>query len=115
MENLKVDNFSIVVNQEGDTTVLRWFGRSEFRNPSDVLNPYFDVLLPQLVGKLTVDFKKLDFMNSSTFPAVLYFLKKCDESGLQTTLLYDASSEWQEASFRPIKIIVTKFGNVSFA
>ncbi|MEM7183828.1 MAG: hypothetical protein AAF518_23180 [Spirochaetota bacterium] len=115
MENFKLDNFSILVSQEGDVTELRWLGRSEFRNPSDVLNPYFDEILPQLGGKLAVHFDKLEFMNSSTFPALIHFLKKCDGAGLQTTLFYNSSSEWQEAAFRPIKIIVTKFGNVDFA
>ncbi|MCP5500943.1 MAG: hypothetical protein H7A25_13630 [Leptospiraceae bacterium] len=115
MQNLNVDNFSIHISEEENKVILKWKGKSEFRNPSEILNPYFDEILSELKSaELHVDFTGLEFMNSSTFPAILNFMKKCDQLSLKTLFIYNASSEWQNASFKPLKMIGSKLNHINF-
>ncbi|MEM7183315.1 MAG: hypothetical protein AAF518_20550 [Spirochaetota bacterium] len=116
MQHLSLENFSIHVTGEGSSFGMKWKGKSEFRNPSEILNPYLDETLGEIGNgsSLTVDFTELDFMNSSTFPAILHFMKKCSQMKLETKFQYKGSSEWQAASFKPIQTIGAKLSGISF-
>jgi hypothetical protein len=113
MENLKVDTLEIKVGKEEDGHIITWLGKSELRNPSEVLNPYLTDLLDTInATKLVVDFKRLEFMNSSTFPALLSFMKNCDKRSIPTVFHYDNTLEWQVASFKPLVTISKTLKNV---
>ncbi len=108
MNNFKSEDLEIKFSMNGDTSELKWLGRSEARNPSDALNPYLDSILEKLSGKkLVVDYCALEYMNSSTVPPIIRFVKACDKSNIETTIQYNSKSEWQTASFKPLQTICT--------
>lgn len=113
MDNLKVENLEIRIAKEEDHYAMHWIGKSELRNPSEVLNPYLLGVLSEIKsGKLRVDFHRLEFMNSSTFPALLSFMKNCDSKGISTTFQYNQKEVWQSSSFKPLETISKMLKNV---
>lgn len=114
MKNLKIENLEIRVSKETNEYIMYWIGKSELRNPSEVINPYLlEVLSEVSGGSLNVDFKKLEFMNSSTFPALLSFMKNCESKGIKTIFQYNKNETWQVASFKPLIAISKSLKNVT--
>jgi hypothetical protein len=113
MNGLKVDNFEIKVLEQNDLVKLQWLGRSELRNPAEVLNPYLDSIVTKLKGKnIVVDYSKLEYMNSSTVPPIIKFIKSCNQNELNTKVHFDKNSEWQNASFKPLQTVCMVLKNV---
>lgn len=114
MDSLKVENFEIRVSKGMDGTVkLQWTGRSEARNPGDILNPYLDGNIGYLKGKnIIVDFTKLEFMNSSTVPPIIKFIKNCSVNEIPAVIHFDKNSEWQNASFKPLQTVCMVLKNI---
>ncbi len=101
MESYKGGSLEIVASRTGSTTSLIWKGKSDDRNPSVSLDPYFDGILEVLKGtELTVDFMSLEYMNSSTVPPIIKFCKKLNSNNINAVFKYDASSKWQAATFK---------------
>jgi anti-anti-sigma regulatory factor len=66
INGLKADNFEIKVINQNNQIKIQWFGRSEARNPAELLNPYFENMLSKLKDKqVAIDYTELEFMNSS--------------------------------------------------
>ena len=112
MENLKEGTLEIVVN-EGDKITIEWLGRSENREPSALLNPYFKDIVENASGKeVEVDFKKLEYMNSSTVPPIIQMIKNLDTKSISTKVFYNKDSKWQAASFKALETIATSLKNI---
>jgi hypothetical protein len=80
MNNLKHESLEITL-EEGPRNIISWDGRSESRDPSLVLMPYFKQILDKLKGKeLVIRFENLKYMNSSTVPPIIYLIKTRDGS-----------------------------------
>lgn len=108
MDNFKVEDLEIKISGTGSDFQMKWSGRSESRNPGEILNPYLDGLMKSLSGKkLTVDYCSLEYMNSSTVPPIIRFVKNCDTNNIETTINYKKDSEWQSASFKPLQTVCT--------
>jgi hypothetical protein len=104
--NLK-DNALEIILEEGDTNTITWTGKSESRDPSAVLNPYFAEILNRLKGKeLVVRFETLKYMNSSSVPPIIKLIKSLQEAGITAKITYDKNSRWQAASFKALETIV---------
>ncbi len=102
MDNLEFQTLEIVV-ERGSPTQIKWLGVSQARDPASIINPYFEKLAEELQGgPVVVDFKKLEYMNSSTVSSIVAMCQLFEKKGIQTTLRYDKSSSWQEASFRAL-------------
>ncbi len=108
------DRLKIQMIKNGNHATLKWIGQSMERDPGAGLDPYLKELLPRLKGlKLTLSFERLDYMNSSTIPSIIGFMKKLDESGIETRISYDASSKWQAASFKALKTLSMMMDHVT--
>lgn len=100
--------------ESGARATMTWTGRSNDRNPGARLNPYLDHVAKALSAReMTVAFEKLDYMNSSTVPPIIRLMKALDGAGVRTTLTYDASSDWQRASFRALETLCKMMKHVN--
>lgn len=114
MKDLSDGSLRISVTQADDKrTAIKWIGSSDSRQPRAVLDPFFDELLPTLVGKKCVmDFRALDFMNSSTAPPMMRAVKKMDEMGIDCEVVYLNEVGWQRASFRALAAVAVRLPHI---
>lgn len=114
MENFDHGSLKITIVQNGECVTLTWSGKSEDREPGALLNPYLQESVSAFKGKeFQVDFKPLEYMNSSTVPPIIHFIKDLETSGNKTTIFYDKDSKWQAASFKALETISTTMKNIS--
>ena len=74
MSTFKDGNLEITI-QEGDKNIMTWLGKSDARDPVQVLNNYFSGVIDKLKGKeLEIHFEKLEYMNSSSIVHCRYLL-----------------------------------------
>lgn len=111
--NLKDNNLEITL-QSGEKNTITWIGKSESRDPSAVINPFFSNMLAGLKGKeLVIRFEDLKYMNSSTVPPIIGFIKSLEEAGIKSKITYDKNSKWQAASFKALETIVRTMNNIT--
>ena len=111
--NLKDENLEIIL-EEGKKNILTWVGKSESRDPSSLLNPYFKSIFGKFKGKdLELKFEQLKYMNSSTVPPIIQLIKDLEEHGIRSTITYDNNSKWQAASFKALETIVRTMKNIT--
>ncbi|MDJ0765809.1 MAG: hypothetical protein QNJ97_22685 [Myxococcota bacterium] len=103
----------IVSEEENEARKLSFFGRSDTREPAEVLNPFFNTVLSSGTDHLILDFSKLEFMNSSTISPLVQFMHKLNKRSRKTTITYDASTKWQDVSFRALKKIAEALPYIS--
>lgn len=113
MNSFKEQNLEIKPENKLNEVLIKWLGRSDLADPSKSLTPYFSSLVEEMPKKkLILDFAKLEFMNSSTVPAIINLVKILNEKGVATQIVYDASLQWQRSSFNALKIVCMKLTNV---
>jgi len=104
LENFASGALKININIEDKKAFMTWLGQSDSRNPASELNPYLDSLVDELkTAELTIKFNDLEYMNSSTVPPIIQFLKKLNTSEIKTLITYNAESKWQAASFKALE------------
>lgn len=100
----------IEVSEEQDAIRVKWSGKSVDRKPGGFITPILaDTLEKGNEGakRVTLDFKDLSYMNSSTITPVIKILERAKRSKIQLTLLYDRSLKWQELTFSALGIFQT--------
>jgi hypothetical protein len=80
--------------RDGSTgPVLTWLGRSTARDPGNFIGPILANLYKQAssAGKgLVLDFRKLEYMNSSTITPVIRLLHEAKKGGGKVSIVYTA-------------------------
>ncbi len=97
---------------EGDDSINAvWRGKSIDREPGKFITP----ILAQMVKtssathkKVTLDFRELAYMNSSTITPVIKILERAKRGSTSITVLYDKSLKWQDLIFSALTIFKTK-------
>jgi len=97
----------------GDTSItIRFIGKSNERNPSKFISPILSDVLHQSDSgdkEIILDFKELEYMNSSTITPILKILDKATrEKNYRITIAYRQSLKWQDLSFSALKIFELK-------
>ena len=94
---------------------LSWQGRSTERDPSKLLNPFFGTLEPHLKTDRAVelDFRGLEFMNSSTVKPILVFCETASTKARAVNVRYDSHKTWQRLSFGLLKAMSRTWNNVT--
>ena len=111
--NLRDNNLEINLTA-GEKNIISWVGKSESRDPSAIINPFFEQMIDKLKGKeLVIKFEDLKYMNSSTVPPIIKFVKSLEEAGINSKITYDKNSKWQAASFKALETIVRTMNNIS--
>jgi len=114
MANFKGGSLEIILDKKENSATISWRGKSDDRNPSVSLDPYFDSIIGELKGlELSVDFLKLEYMNSSTVPPIIKFLKDLNANEINSVFIYDASSKWQAASFKAFETFSKMLPHIS--
>ena len=107
---------TLEVRDEDDNLWVVWTGRSVARNPSEVILP---VLLRAVESghrdekPVTIDFRGLEYLNSSTITPVIRALDQAKEMQTPVTILYRLELKWQALSFTPLQVLQTADGCIT--
>lgn len=99
------------VQENRDSITTHWIGKSIDRNPGQFLNPILVKLINtgnEVNKRIVLDFRKLDYMNSSTITPIIKILDRAKRGKLQVTIQYNKLLKWQDLSFSALKIFQTK-------
>jgi hypothetical protein len=114
MENFILGKLEITVKEEPNILTFNWLGVSENKDLIPFLEPYYtNILNTSKPQKAIIDFRTLKSMNSSTVPAIIDWIKKFGEQGIETKVFYNKTSNWQKTSFRLLGTISSNMKNVS--
>lgn len=118
LENLKKETLLIDVNYdlENKNLKLTWKGKSINRTPEIILTPFFDEVIDEAKTSnlsLSIDFFKLDYMNSSTINPIISFVKRLIAEDIKTNIIYNKDLKWQELSFSSLNIFTVSSDSVT--
>ncbi len=114
MDSFENGNLKIKISESRGTSVMSWMGQSEARDPAAILNPYLNQFLEKFQGKeLTLEYRSLEYMNSSTVAPIIHFINKLNKKGIKTEVLYNANLKWQEVSFKALKTLSQTMPNIT--
>jgi len=114
MENFNKEALEITIREHGSRVFMSWLGQSDDKNPSESLSPYLIGITDTLTGKdLIIDFHELSYMNSSTVPPIIQFLKALHTKKITTRIVYNSQSKWQCASFKALESLSSMMRNLT--
>lgn len=102
---LKID-----INENNNCINIKWTGRSIDRKPSTFITPILVSVLNRSSDcnkRLVLDFRKLEYVNSSTITPIIKVLERAKRGTNQVTVLYEKSLKWQDLSFSALRIFQT--------
>jgi hypothetical protein len=118
MEDLIAGDLKIQVIERSPTILeLLWTGKSNARNPTAVLQPYFSQVLAVAMGrKLAVElhFEKLEHFNSSTITAIIQLIQEARTKAVKLTITFDHAVKWQKLSFDALRVFSKGDGLLEF-
>ncbi len=108
MENLQVNDLTIEVAVTPESVFrCTWKGKSNERNPPEILKPWFEKLLAAVneqKGTLEMHFEKIEHFNSSTITALIRLIQICRKSNVKLVMVYDQALKWQRLSFDALRV-----------
>jgi hypothetical protein len=114
MKDFEAEGLQIKLLNEGDRVTMQWLGKSDSREPSAVITPFFEEVVPEFDGKsVVVEFQNLRYINSSTIPTILSLMKQLSERNIGTTITFNKNSSWQSASFKALQTISKNMDNIT--
>ena len=96
---------------------LLWTGKSNARNPTAILQPYFSqVLAVAMEQKLALElhFEKLEHFNSSTITAIIQLIQEARSKAVKLTITFDHGVKWQKLSFDALRVFSKGDGLLEF-
>ena len=119
MEDLLTGDLTIAVSEVGSGLRLDWRGKSNNREPSKVLAPFFAQAAQRaatLSQKPVVEmhFEALEHFNSSTITALIQFIQTSRARGLGLIIVFDPAQKWQRLSFDALRIFDKGDGLLQF-
>lgn len=94
---------------------ISWSGKSIDREPGKFITPILVNAVMRSSGlnkRIVLDFRELDYMNSSSITPVIRILERAKRGRTQIRVVYRKSLKWQDLSFSALKIFKTKDGRV---
>lgn len=101
---------TLVVSETPGTVLVLWQGRSTAREPAEFLIPILMKALDraaELKQPLTLDFRQIEYFNSSTITPVVRMLEEAKRRGASLVIQYDKKLRWQELSFSALQVFHT--------
>jgi len=101
---------TLLVSEEASGITITWRGRSTARDPAEFLIPILTRALDratELKRPLTLDFRALEYFNSSTITPVVRLLEETKRRGGSIVVNYDKKLRWQELSFSALQVFHT--------
>lgn len=106
MKTYKNGNLRIDSQRSADALILTWHGESDARDPANFLIPYIEELSSVIEGRtLTLDLRRLEFMNSSTAACIITILRLLDERRIATRIVFDETVNWQRINLQCMRAI----------
>lgn len=105
-EIIKHKDLILRIMETEEQIMVSWEGRSTERDPSLFLMPIFNDLLGKQ-KKVVLNFKNLEFMNSSTITPLLKVMDRLKTSTGQIQIIYNKNLKWQDLSFTALEIFRT--------
>jgi hypothetical protein len=93
--------------RHGEDVEVRWIGRSIARNPRTFLQPVLSRLFDEALAagkRLVLDFRDLEYLNSSTITPVVRLLARARDDGGRVLVRYHHHEPWQRLSFSALKV-----------
>ncbi len=105
MDNLEHGSLKVEISKERNPTKISFNGKSDDRFPERILDKYFESIVPELSGDLTIEFLDLKFMNSSTVTSLVKLMRILEDREIHATFVYNENLKWQLPSFKALKTI----------
>lgn len=113
MDLLQVESLKIEARYDVQPALVVWSGSIDVRDPAQLINPFVDKMVSRLAGhSCTVDFRKLEYMNSSSVTPILRMVKAFAENHITAEVQYSVNVEWQRASFRALNAIAMRLTGI---
>lgn len=109
------DSLRLEVSEDAAAITMGWFGKSTMRKPGDFLTPILTDVLKRGTGsgrRVVMDFRTLQYMNSSTITPVIRALEQTRRGTGQLSIIYRRGLKWQELSFTALRIFETADGRI---
>jgi len=98
-----------------NSVTLVWTGKSTHRKPSEFISPILAETIRRSNAskkRIIMDFRRLEYMNSSTITPIIKILERAKRGATEITLLYNKSLKWQDLSFSALEIFETQDSKV---
>lgn len=115
-EHFEDGSLKLTLDDGGDALTLTWQGRSVAREPGHFLLPILTKLVERSereAKRLVLDFRKLEYLNSSTITPVIRVLEQAKRGTALVTVTYDAALKWQALSFSALYLFQSLDGRVT--
>lgn len=110
------NRLTLTVSRDNAAVLVSWSGRSTEREPALFVTPILTAALDQASGApegLVIDFRQLEFMNSSTITPLSKIIERARETGTRLEVRYRRDLNWQELSFSALRIFETPDGRIT--
>jgi len=102
-----------VAEQAGGPLSMQFRGESDSSDAAALLRSLFDSYFEAACERgLTLDFMRLDYMNSSTFPPIVELIRRLHEHGASIKILYSKDKAWQRTPFKALSSIAAVYQNL---
>jgi len=98
------------LEQSSSEVRVHWSGRSTAREPSRFILPVLSravELCDESRRPLVLDFRRIEYMNSSTITPVIRTLEQARRSSRSIRVVYQKNVKWQELSFTALQVFET--------
>ncbi len=116
MESFSAGDLTIDVDETDDLVRLVWRGKSNARNPSLLLQPFFAQALevadagPRGRRAVALELEGLAHFNSSTISSLIQLIHTCRGRGSKLTITFDGRVKWQKLSFEALRVLAKSDG-----
>jgi hypothetical protein len=96
MDNLQSGDLTIEVAVTPESVFKCWWkGKSNERNPPEILKPWFELLLAAVSEKQG---------SIETITALIRLIQICRKTNIKLAMVYDQSLKWQRLSFDALRV-----------
>ena len=107
------DGLVIKASRANGKGTVAWCGVSDSRTPGIFLRPVLRDLSEKMKGaEVTVDFTKLEYMNSATVSPLINFVKTLDGICTRILVLF-SETDWQRTHLQCMRAIATTLRHVA--
>jgi len=104
----------VIVNESARPLEMKFFGESDSANISKELRDLFGGYEALAVEQgLLLDFRELEYMNSSSFPPIVELIRDLHARKAPVTVYYSQSKAWQRTPFTAISSIASVYDNLT--
>lgn len=104
----------VVVDEASRPMEMKFFGESDSANVSKELRDLFGSYEALAAERgLLLDFRELEYMNSSSFPPIVELIRDLHTRQSPVTVLYSQSKPWQRTPFTAISSIASVYDNLT--